>query len=93
MPRAYPTAPEPLVESDTVLSGVPIPVLPWTRAVWVGKDTLGATCTVLFSPSLVTVFIPVQLGVQRIALPSGTETVTVTPSAGTASVGMEMAFT
>ena len=91
-PNAYPTAREPLVEWILVTSLVPEPVLPWTRAVWVSKD-VNTVCTVTFSPSLVTIIIPVQVGVQRIALPTGTETVTVTSVIGAPAVGFEMAFT
>lgn len=96
MPRASPTAPEPLVQTFGGPFAAPIPILPWTRAVWVSKDTVGATCLVTFAGATiaaVTMFIPVQLGVQRIAVPTGAETVTVIPSAGTASIGMEMVFT
>jgi hypothetical protein len=72
-----------------------VALLPWTRAVIVGRDTLAASITVTFAcpTGAVVVVVPAGVATQRIEIPSNAETILVVPSAGAASFGLEMAFT
>lgn len=94
---APPTSPQPLVLfgfGDVPLYG-PTRLRPFSRALLVGTDTAGATCTVTFQGALgnVTLHLPAaNESMRRVPVPAGAQLVTVLVSAGNVAVGEELAF-
>jgi len=96
MPSARPTSFQPLVDWQPTpggLAGGAFAIDPWCRAIHVGADTAAANVTVVFDPLAITIVVPAGAGPARIPVPTSAERVTVTASAGLASIGQELAFT
>ena len=93
--RAIPTSYDPLVIWGGTAQGLANPIPPFARALLVGRDTLAATSTILFTGAgiAMTVAIPATSDVVRIPIPIGATTFTPTPSAGVVECGVELAFT
>lgn len=96
-PRAVPTSYDPIIRWEAYANGAAVPLFPCVKAIIVGRDDSTATVTVQFDGAILgaplIVELPATVGVERIPVPWGAETVTVTPSAGVAYWGEEVSFT
>jgi len=94
-PVSVPTSRDPLVIWEPFPNGVLTPLMPWCRALVVGRSLSAGVVTVAFSSAFygpVVVELP-SSGLVRVPVPLNAEFVQVASTLGVAQVGLELSFT